>query len=559
MSQQESTRGTARGIGPATRARSLDRFGTETFDACVVGGGITGAGIALELSVRGCSVALMERGDFASGASSRSSKLVHGGLRYLAHGDVGLCREAAREREGLLRDAPFLVRPIRFLYPIRRGGRSGAVMRAGLSIYDFLGGVAADGRHETLTATDAAILAPPLRGDGLLGACAFGDAMTDDASLVLAVIEQAVRRGAAVANHVRAVELLSAGGRLRAVEAIDTMTGSSFQVRARGFVNATGTSAADLAELAGCGGPRLRPSKGVHLVVPAARLPIACAVVFPGPDGRELFAVPRGTVVLVGTTDTPFDAEEAPPTVNDQDVDYLLSALGDAFDAGIEREDVVGAFAGLRPLLDGGSSRSADLSRHHSVHVGATGLLTIAGGKLTTFRRMARDAADALGVRRSRLAVGLQAPDRQAVELTHRLAASIGLGPSAARRALSVAGDRAPELLQIVREDVALGKLLVPGLPPLTAEAVWAIRAQMAISLTDVLDRRLGLALTDREAGLDSHAVDVVAEELGRDRTEAEIPVYAAAVRRERGPVAQLPNRAMESRSGAIPRRGWGR
>ncbi len=554
MSTQESTHG----IGPETRAQSLDRFGAEMFDVCVIGGGITGAGIALELSVRGCSVALIEQGDFASGASSRSSKLVHGGLRYLAHGDVRLCREAAREREGLLRDAPYLVRPIRFLYPIRRGGRSGGTMRAGLAAYDFLGGVPAGARHETLSPTDAAILAPPLRGDGLLGACTFGDAMTDDASLVLAVLEQAVRRGAVVANHVRAVELLSADGHLRAVDAIDASTGSRLQVRARGFVNATGTSAGELAELAGCGGPRLRPSKGTHLVVPAGRLPIACAIVFPGPDGRELFAVPRGAVVLVGTTDTPFYGE-APPSVNDEDVDYLLTALWDAFDAGIGREDVVGAFAGLRPLLDGGSSRSADLSRRHRVHVGASGLVTIAGGKLTTFQRMARDAADALGVRSSVHASGLEAPDDHTVEQTHALAASIGLKSAAARRALSVAGDRAAELLQLVREEPALGEPLLPGLPPLAVEAVWAIRAQMALSLPDVLDRRLGLALIDRDAGLGSRAVDVVAGELGRDQVEAEIPQYLAAVRRERGPIAQLPNRAIVSRSGAIPKRGWGR
>ncbi|MEW6058895.1 MAG: FAD-dependent oxidoreductase, partial [Actinomycetota bacterium] len=343
------------GIGPETRAQSLDRFGAETFDVCVIGGGITGAGIALELSARGCSVALIEQGDFASGASSRSSKLVHGGLRYLAQGDVRLCREAAREREGLLRDAPYLVRPIRFLYPIRRGGRRGVTMRAGLAAYDLLGEVPVGARHETLTATDAAILAPPLRGDGLLGACTFGDAVTDDANLVLAVLEQAVRRGAAIVNHVRAVELLTAGGRLRAVEAIDAASGSGVQIRARRFVNATGTSAGDLAELAECEGPRLRPSKGVHLVVPTGRLPMAYAIVFPGSDGRELFAVPRGPVVLVGTTDTAYE-REGPPAVNDADVDYLLAALGDAFDAGIGREDVVGAFAGLRTLQDGGSS-----------------------------------------------------------------------------------------------------------------------------------------------------------------------------------------------------------
>jgi glycerol-3-phosphate dehydrogenase len=524
-----------RGIGPETRARSLDRLATDTFDACVIGGGITGAGVALELSARGCSVGLIERGDFASGASSRSSKLVHGGLRYLARGEVGLCREAARERERLLRDAPHLVRPTRFLCPIRRGGRRGATVRVGLAAYDALGRVAPHARHETLTAADAMILAPPLRGDALLGACTFGDAVTDDANLVLAVIEQALRRGAAVANYVRAERFFAAGGRIRAVEAIDERTGSALEIRARAFVNATGTSAGALAQVAGCGGLRLRPSKGVHLVVPAGRLPIAVAVVLRGRDGRDVFAVPRGNVILIGTTDTPY-ADDGPPAVDDADVEYLLAALSDAFDAGIERQDVAAAFAGLRPLLAGGSSRSTDLSRWHRIHVGESGLVTIAGGKLTTFRRMASDVADViLDMRRPGQAPGLGAPSRESVERTRVLASFIGLEPACVRRALSVAGDRAPELLDLVREEPALGEPLVPGLPALAVEAVWAVRARMALTLGDVLDRRLGLAQFDPDAGLGSRATDLLAGEWGRGRVEREIPTYVASMRRERG------------------------
>jgi glycerol-3-phosphate dehydrogenase len=523
-----------RGIGPETRARRLDRLAANTFDACVIGGGITGAGVALELSARGCSVALIERGDFASGASSRSSKLVHGGLRYLARGEVGLCREAARERELLLRDAPHLVRPIRFLCPIRRGGRRGATVRVGLAAYDALGRVAPHARHEALTAADAMILAPPLRGDALLGACTFGDAVTDDASLVLAVIEQAVRCGAAVANYVRAERFLTVGGRIRAVEAIDERTGSTLEIRARTFVNATGISAGTLAQVAESGGLRLRPSKGVHLVVPAGRLPIAVAVVLRGRDGRDVFAVPRGNVILIGTTDTPC-ADDGPPAVDDADVEYLLAALSDAFDAGIERQDVVAAFAGLRPLLDGGSSRSTDLSRRHRIHVGESGLVTIAGGKLTTFRRHASDVANViLGMRRPGQAPGLGAPSRESVERTRVLASCIGLEPACVRRALSVAGDRAPELLELVREEPALGEPLVPGLPPLAVEALWAVRAKMALTVGDVLDRRLGLAQFDLNAGLGSQAADLLAGEWGRGRVEREIPTYLATVHRER-------------------------
>ncbi|HET7928159.1 MAG TPA: glycerol-3-phosphate dehydrogenase/oxidase [Actinomycetota bacterium] len=521
------------GMGPGTRATSIERFAGETFDVCVVGGGITGAGVALELAARGRSVALIEGEDFASGASSRSTKLIHGGLRYLARGDVGVSRAAAREREALIRTAPHLVRPIRLLCPVRSRGR-GATLRAGLLAYDALGGVRRCSRHRVVSPAQAALLAPALRLEGLRAAFTFGEAVTDDWRLVLGVLEQAVRRGAAIANHVRAVSFETVRGRLVAVNAIDAIAASPVRIHARSFVNATGACADVVAGIVEGSAPSLRPSKGIHLVVPAERLPLACACVFPASDGRELIAIPRGSVVLIGTTDTSFDGG-GPPAVDVRDARYVLDALDDGFDAGIRLEDVHAAWAGVRPLLEGASANTADLSRAHRIDVGDSGLVTVVGGKLSTFRRMAGDVAHTLGGGRPvRTGIGGAAPDL--LEWTFDAIARLGLPPTVARRLLSAHGDRAPELTSLIREDTSLAEPLVPNLEPLAVEAVWAVRGEMAGSLEDVLDRRLGLALFDRDAGVRSRAPELVCAELGRD-VEAEVRSYLVKVRRERGPI----------------------
>jgi glycerol-3-phosphate dehydrogenase len=533
------------GMGPGTRATSIERFTRETFDVCVVGGGITGAGVALELAARGRSVALIEAEDFASGASSRSTKLIHGGLRYLARGDVGVSRAAAREREALIRTAAHLVRPIRVLYPVRSRSR-GATLRAGLLAYDALGGVRRCSRHRAVSQAEAALLAPALRLEGLRAALTFGEAVTDDWRLVLGVLEQAVRRGAAIANHVRAVSFETVRGRLVAVNAIDAIAASPVRIHARSFVNATGARADVVAGIVEGSAPPLRPSKGIHLVVPAERLPLACACVFPASDGRELIAIPRGSVVLIGTTDSSFDGVGA-PAVDARDARYLLGALDDGFDAGIRLDDVTAAWAGVRPLLAGASANTADLSRAHRIDVGDSGLVTVVGGKLSTFRRMARDVAHTLGGGRPvRTGIGGAAPDL--VESTFDAIARLGLPPTVSRRLLSAHGDRAPELTSLIREDTSLAEPLVPNLEPLAVEAVWAVRGEMAGSLEDVLDRRLGLALFDRDAGVRSRAPELICAESGRD-VEAEVRSYLAKIRRERGPFGTTDTGPVELRA----------
>jgi len=343
-----------------------------------------------------------------------------------------------------------------------------------------------------------------------------------------------VRRGAAIANYVRAVTFETVRGQLVAVNAVDAVAASSVRIHARSFVNATGARADLVAGIVEGSAPLLRPSKGIHLVVPADRLPLACACVFPASDGRELIAIPRGSVVLIGTTDTPFDGGGA-PAVDARDARYLLGALDDAFDAGIRPDDVHAAWTGVRPLLAGASVNTADLSRAHRIDVGDSGLVTVVGGKLSTFRRMARDVADTLcGGRSVPPGIGAAAP--YLVEWTFDAIARLGLPPTVANRLLSAHGDRAPELTSLILQDTSLAEPLVPNLEPLAVEAVWAVRGEMARSLEDVLDRRLGLALFDRDAGVRSRAPELVCAELGRD-VDAEVRSYLATIRRERGPI----------------------
>ncbi len=534
-------------IGPALGMRdlALERLSTEVFDVCVVGGGITGAGVALDAVSRGFSVALVERDDFASGASSRSSKLVHGGLRYLAKGDIGVCRDALRERELLLRLAPGLVQPIRFLYLLPRGGRPPFMVDAGLRAYDLLARRRGADRCRRVELAAAETLAPPLRAERLAGAWSFVEARTDDARLVLTVLEEAVRRGAVVANHVRALDVGTVGARAHALEAYDERSGTGLEIRSRALVNATGVWAFDWSGGA-ASSARLRPSKGVHLVVPAARLPLACPVVLPVPDGRDVFALPRGRIVTIGTTDSAWDIGARPPRVELSEVEYLLAAVRDTLDVDLKPSDVVAAWAGLRPLIAGRTGATADLSRRHAISISETGVVTVTGGKLTTFRRMALDAVDAacdrLGahVASRTHSIELGTPDarsrRRAIHETDR----IGLPSELGARLLSIHGDRALGILELIADDASLGHPLVPGSETCAAEAVWAAGREMTVTLGDALDRRLGLALYDRDAGLSSRAPELIARSLGwsSEDLEREVAGYRARVLWERGPIA---------------------
>ncbi|HEX2031710.1 MAG TPA: glycerol-3-phosphate dehydrogenase/oxidase [Actinomycetota bacterium] len=487
------------------RLQHLAAMADRALDVLVIGGGITGAGVALDAAARGLSVGLVEREDFASGTSGRSSRLVHGGARYLRHGELGLVYESLRERERLRRLAPHLVRPLGFLIPIRRPANR-LYMGTGLALYDALTVGRNPARHRWATPDDARRLAPTLlRASG--GYLAF-DCRTDDARLTLEVVRQAAARGALVANHAEVEDLLG-DGRVRGATVRDRISGGSLDVRAGVVVNATGVWASRVHAHVVRRPPALRPSKGVHVVLPRSRLPVRCAVTVPSVagGGAMVFAIPWGPRVYAGTTDTPYDGPLPSPTVEREDVEVVLGSLARAFEGDLGPADVRASWAGVRPLLDTRKGATRDLSRRHVIYEDPPRLLTVTGGKLTTYRRMAEQVVDraceilAAGGRcpTRRLPLGLTVPYGQELERAAAAARSLGLGPDAGRRLVGRYGDDWSGVLDLVRDDPGLGEEAVPGLPVLRVEIEAAIRREMALTGDDVLVRRTRLATMDAE------------------------------------------------------------
>ncbi|MHB8296075.1 MAG: glycerol-3-phosphate dehydrogenase/oxidase, partial [Acidimicrobiales bacterium] len=380
-------------LGPAQRREAMARLSDEMFDIVVVGGGITGTGAALDAATRGLNVALIEARDFAAGTSSRSSKLIHGGLRYLEMLDFGLVREALAERHLLLtRIAPHLVRPVPFLYPLRHPVWERLYVGAGLALYDVMGGKQVVPRHRHLTRSQALALAPGLRRDALIGAVQYYDAQTDDARYTLAVARTAARHGAVVARSVRATGFLRAGTRVTGVRAVDQETGQELEVAARQVLNATGVWTDETQGMGEIRGRlHVRASKGVHLVVPRDRIACDTGLIL-RTDKSVLFVIPWEHHWIIGTTDTDWELGKAHPAANRTDIEYLLDHVNTILSTPITHQDVEGVYAGLRPLLYGEPESTSQLSRRHAVSEPVPGLVTVAGGKFTTYRVMAKDA-----------------------------------------------------------------------------------------------------------------------------------------------------------------------
>jgi glycerol-3-phosphate dehydrogenase len=541
------------------RADALRRLSDEPFDVVVVGGGITGAGCALDAASRGLRTALVERGDFASGTSSKSSKLVHGGLRYLQQKDVALVYEGLAERQLALRNAPHLVRVLPFLIPIlSRDGlldrRVARALGAALWMYDLTGGLRIHKAHRRVDRDRALALMPTLRPETLASAYLYYDAHADDARLTLCLARTAAAHGAVVANRVEAAGLTKDSH--DNVQALTLRAdGAELTVRTRIVVNATGVWADSLRALDEGSNPEsIRPAKGVHITIPWAKVRNKIATIVPVPrDRRSVFVVPWGDFTYVGTTDTDYDGPLDDPQCSPDDVEYLLRALNRAIVDPVTVEDICGTWAGLRPLLRTTSdARTADLSRRHRVRVSTSGVITVTGGKLTTYRRMASDtidqAARVLGkrtkcrTRRVQLlgAAGFVAPDA-------------GDEPSVHEHLGGRYGTEADGVLALLREDPSRREPLVPGLPYLRAEAIYAARHEMATTLDDVLSRRTRARLLARDASR-AAAGDVarlLAPELGWDdaRVAREVDEYRAGVERERS-VAQLPETALDASLG---------
>jgi glycerol-3-phosphate dehydrogenase len=498
------------GFEPTTRARALARLAGAPVDLLVIGGGITGAGIAREAALGGLDTVLVEARDFASGTSSRSSKLIHGGLRYLEQGDVGLVREAARERKAVRRLAPHLTAAAPMLVPVY--GRTSAglyKLKVGLALYDKLGAVAAGERHRLLDRDQALAAEPHLARERLQGAALYPEYTTDDARLVLDTLKSAHLAGATVANYLRVTALGAADG-LRTVGLRDEETGAALTARAKVVVNAAGPWVDALARLDPTAPQlRLHLAKGVHLVFDAAALPVRHCVVMRAPDGRSVFTVPRGGQVYLGTTDTSYEGPLDEPPVTRDDAAYLLAALaGTLPDLGLGPEHVVGAWAGVRPLVHEEGKRPSEISRKDEITVGPRGMVTIAGGKLTTFRRMAervlQSCASELG--RGWLRPRPEGPalaggdlggatDLAAWAASARIRAALeGVPPDTAARLVATHGSDTLEVLACAARPGDLAPVAA-ALPLSPAEIRHAVRREMARTLPDVLERRSRVAL----------------------------------------------------------------
>lgn len=546
-------------LGPAQRRAALARLREEVFDVVVIGGGATGTGCALDAVTRGLNVALVEARDFASGTSSRSSKLVHGGLRYLEQRDFGLVREALKERSLLLNVlAPHLVTPVPFMVPLTEHWQR-AYIGAGLALYDSLGGHEGLPRHRHLTRRGALRIAPALRKDALVGAIQYHDAKVDDARHTLTVARTAAEYGAAVASNARVIGFLREGERVTGVRVRDEAGGGEIDVRAREVVNATGVWTDDVQGLVGERGKfKVRASKGVHLVVPRDRMQLDTGLIL-RTETSVLFVIPWGRHWIIGTTDTDWELDKAHPAASATDIDYVLGRVNAVLSQPLGREDVEGVYAGLRPLLTGESESTSQLSREHTVAVPVPGLVAVAGGKYTTYRVMARDAIDAVARNLDRAVPPsathvtplLGASGFQALwNRRERVASASGLHVARIEHLLRRYGTRVDDLLAMVAERPALGEPLPGAEDYLAVEVRYACTHEGALHLDDVLTRRTRISIETWDRGLEAAepAAALMAEVLGwdADTTAAEVEIYRERVAAERRSQEQADDRAAD-------------
>ncbi|ONF68779.1 glycerol-3-phosphate dehydrogenase/oxidase [Amycolatopsis keratiniphila] len=523
------------------RRTALTGLDAGEFDLLVIGGGITGAYTALDAAARGLSVALVERDDFASGTSSKSSKMVHGGLRYIEQGNLDLVRHSLLERQRFRRNAPHLVQRLPFLFPIlaKDGVFDARIARAFESLlwtYDLAGGWRIGKLHQRLTVDEVLAHAPTLRADHLRGGLMYYDSRADDARLTLAIVRTAARLGAVVANGAEVTGLRTTGGRVTGatVEA----DGERIDVRARVVVNATGVWADDVDGMASAGHrPQVRPAKGVHIVLPWSKIRNDCTVTVPIPGrARRATCTRWGDVVVVGTTDTDYDGSTDDVHCTRDEMEFLLEGATIAFDTKLGPEDVLGSYAGLRPLVGGSEGTTLDMRRDHHITV-ASGMVTVTGGKLTTSRHMGELVVDeTLGLlgRKARCRtknlplLGGAGYDAEATAATGGTAAHLG----------GRYGTEARFVSALVDEDPTLGEPLIPGQPHLKAEVVFAARSEMARSVDDVLSRRTRLRLFARDAS--AEAAPLVGELLGAElglppeTVASQVQDYRAGVAREK-------------------------
>src|SRR6266581_1582439 len=548
-------------LAATVRTVYLERLGQEQFDVLVIGGGITGAGVALDAAARGYRVALVEKADFASGTSSKSTKLAHGGIRYLPQFDLAMIQEGVIERGLMVRHAPFLVRPLPFIIPVYEhmpwpsslpvrpptGFGLTLVLDIGLWMYDLMAGWLNIGRHKRISAGETLRRAPALRSAGLKKALLYYDAQTNDAKLTVSVLRTAAQFGAVVTNYTQVTGFTRANGKLNGAVVCDMLTQQEVTVSARHIINAAGVFAEHVATLTG-DEPKatVEPSKGIHLVVARDRLRISdTAVVLPETeDGRILYVIPWSARAVIGTTDTG-SGDLDDPQANPEDIAYLLKHVNDYLEVNLTEEDILSVYAGYRPLVKSRGARAADLSRTHAVLQENNGMVTIVGGKLTTYRRMAQDTVDVLAKRdgmpishptRNLLLTGAIGWREAKPEIDAR-ARQLGVTPDIIEHLEFNFGSHARSVLDLIEKDESLRERLVPDLPYIRAEVVYACRAEMAMTLEDMLARRTRILLEDgaRGSGIAPQVAALMAGELGwsSDQTHSRVEQYRALVRHQ--------------------------
>ncbi|MEV3985910.1 glycerol-3-phosphate dehydrogenase [Nonomuraea sp. NPDC049758] len=539
------------------RQAAIDRLAEQSFDVLVIGGGVTGAGAALDAASRGLRVALVESRDLAAGTSSRSSKLIHGGLRYLEQFDFKLVREALKERDLLVsRLAPHLVKPVTFLYPLQHGFIERPYVGAGLTLYDTLEGMRRPmPRHRYLSVKESRRMAPGLRADAVSGSMIYFDAQVDDARFTLTLARTAAAHGAVVATRTRVVEMLrdQGGERIVGARVHDEETGRDLDVRADAVVVCAGVWTDPINGLPGSApaGFKVRMSKGVHVMVPGEAIDSATGMIIPT-EKSVLFIIPwTRRRWIVGTTDTEYDGDREEPAATGEDIDYILDRANAVLARPLTREDVVGVYVGLRPLVAADeSSATTKLSREHVVDVPAPGLATIAGGKFTTYRVMAKDVVDAA-------LEGFDVPESVTDRLpligadglpavrasVRRLAEDHDVDADVVEHLVQRYGTLAMEVLALVDDDRSLGEPLVEGCPWIRAEVVYAVTHEGALHAEDVLSRRTRMLIEAIPAALDAAPVvaRLMAGLLGWDeaRVEAEAARCRTLVEAERKALAE--------------------
>lgn len=505
--------GPVKGVAGMIRDEMLRRLvhRREPWDVIVIGGGATGAGVAVDAATRGYAVLLLERGDFGVGTSSRSTKLAHGGVRYLRQGHVSLVMESLRERGRLRRNAPHLVHDLAFVLPCYRR-RDLLMYGLGLKVYDLLAGRQNFGRSVMVSAAQVQRRLPTIRTRDLRGGVVYHDGQFDDARLLIHLVMTAADHGACVLNYAAVTGLLRTDRRVIGVIARDAESGAEYSVEARVVVNAAGPFCDDVRQMADPAAvPMIVPSQGSHVVLDRSYLPGESALLIPEtPDGRVLFAIPWHGHTLVGTTDIAIPAAPVEPHATDAEIDFILETAGRYLAKQPRREDVVATFAGVRPLVKASGGNTAALARDHTLRIDVPGLVTITGGKWTTYRSMAEGCVD-------RVAVVGGLPRRRCATAELRLH---GYDPTAGSGPLAVYGSDAPQVRSLFETDPALAVQLHPALPSTGAEVIWAVRSEMARSVADVLARRTRALLLNTRAALEMapRVAELMAGELGRSQ-----------------------------------------